>query len=258
MNSIIFKSTSRGLMLCVLFVVSNIANAQWNFNRVETLTDEANRLKEQGLYISAFELYPTIMYQMRIFEGLYTLSQLPLLIEKAAWHVKQREFREADDLLIRAEFYVGKNSNPLENYRKLVLQRFYVPEKNKCFEREDDRYLNAAKDCEGERYFRADSFIAATKMMEKVVGISDNRKQDLISLANIAGITAFCVYGVDGPALSYGIRDNEVRVEENIKVRNKYRPQKWYGVQRRVLTQLRNEFDYTEGVSIGGIKAILI
>ena len=258
MNSIILKSTCRGLMLCVLFVVSNIANAQWNFNRVETLTDEANRLKEQGLYISAFELYPTIMYQMRIFEGLYTLSQLPLLIEKAAWHVKQREFREADDLLIRAEFYVGKNSNPLENYRKLVLQRFYVPEKNKCFEREDDRYLNTAKDCEGERYFRADSFIAATKMMEKVVEISDNRKQDLISLANIAGFTAFYVYGVDGPALSYINRENEFLIEENFTIRSQYRPRIWSGVQRRVLAQLRKEFDYTESVSIRRIKAIRI
>ena len=120
-----------------------------------------------------------------------------------------------------------------------------MPEKNKCFEREGDRYLNAAKDCEGEGYFRADSFIAATKMMEKVVEISDNRKQDLISLANLAGITAFCVYVLDRPALSYSIRDNEFRVEKNIKVRSEYRPQKWYRVQRRVLAQLRNEFDYT-------------
>ena len=258
MNSIILKSTSRGLMLCVLLVVSTFSNAQWNVNRVEALADEAIRLKEHGLYTSAFELYPTIMYQMRIIEGLYTLSQLPLLLEKAAWHVEQREFREADGLLTRAEFYVGKNPNPLENYRNLVLQRFYLPEENQCFKREVDRYLNATKDCEGERYFRADSFIAATRLMEKVVEISDNRKQDLISLANIAGITAFCVYGVDGPALSYSIRDNEVRVEENIKVREKYRPQKWSGVQRRVLAQLRKEFDYTEGVSIGRIKAISI
>ena len=243
MISKIFNSKGQSLMLCIFLVVSNIANAHWNINRVETLTDEAIMLKEQGLYTRAIELYPAIMYEMRIFEGLYTLSQLPLLIEKATWHIDQREFREADGLLTRAEFYVGKNPNPLKNYRKLVLQRFYLPEEKKCFEREDDIYLNGSKDCKKERYFRADSFIAATRMMEKVVKISDNRKQDLISLAYIARITAFCVYGVDGPTLNYRISDNEVSVEENFTIRNRYLPTRWSNVARRVRAQLRKEFD---------------
>ena len=67
----------------------------------------------------------------------------------------------------------------------------------------------------------------------------------MISLANISGFTAFCVYGVDGPALKYSFRDNEIRVEQNINVRSRYKPQKWSTVWQRVLAQLEKEFDYT-------------
>ncbi|MBQ14929.1 MAG: hypothetical protein CMQ17_11115 [Gammaproteobacteria bacterium] len=86
-------------------------------------------------------------------------------------------------------------------------------------------------------------------MRQKIVKISDRRKQDLISLANISGFTAFCVYGVDGPALKYNIRNNTVEVTESMEVRGRYRPQKWNAVQRHVLAQLQQEFDYTEGVN---------
>lgn len=74
-------------MLCSLLLVSNLAYAQWDFNRIEILTDEANRLIEQGSFVSAYDLYPEIMYQMRIYEGLFSINQLPLLIEMAEWHV---------------------------------------------------------------------------------------------------------------------------------------------------------------------------
>ncbi len=48
MNSIMLKTTSRGLTLCALLVVSNFANGQWNFDRVETLTDEAENSEDFG------------------------------------------------------------------------------------------------------------------------------------------------------------------------------------------------------------------
>lgn len=244
MNSIKDKPARRGFMLCSLLLVSNLAYAQWDFNRIETLTDEANRLKEQGSFVSAYDLYPEIMFQMRIYEGLFSINQLPLLIEMAEWHVRQDEFKEADDLLNRAEFYVSKNPNPLGNYRRLVVQRFYLPDDQTCFKREEDIYLNPSKGCETVRYFRADSSIAATGLMQKVVAISDNRKADLVILAQVAEFTAYCVYGVDGRSTIIESQENISYTVNNTLVRERYRFQKWSGIQRRVLEQLKNEFDY--------------
>lgn len=238
------KSVTRGLMLCCLLLVSNLTYSQWDFSRIETLTDEVNRLKGRGLYTNAFALYPTIMHQMRIHEGIFTLSQLPLLMEMATWHMDKHEFRAADGLLTRAEFYVGKNPNPLNNYRKLVLHRIYQPDEQKCFEREADMYLNPSKDCQIKRYFMADSLIAATKLMQKVVEISDQLKNDLIVLANLASYTAYCVYGVDGPNTTIKIQGNNIRTTDNYAIRERYRHQKWSRIQRRVLAKLETEFNY--------------
>ena len=237
-------ATARGLMLFSILLVSSLANAQWDHNSIETLSDEADRLKEQGLFASAYDLYPQIMYQMRIYEGLFSANQLPLLMEMAAWHERRSELAEADSLLDRAEYYAGKNPDPENNYRRLVLQRIYLPDEKRCFERNQDRFLNPSKGCEKQRYYRADSFIAATNLMIKIVEISDHQKTDLITLAGLAQFTAFCVYGVDGPSVIVESKDNMLYMSDNTQVRERYRYQKWERVQRRVLKQLKNEFEY--------------
>ena len=246
MISIKLKPTGRSLMLLslLLLLVPSLANAQWDYNSIETLSDEADRLKKQGLFASAYDLYPQIIYQMRIYEGLFSVNQLPLLMEMAAWHERRSELDEADSLLDRAEFYVGKNPDPEKNYRRLVLQRIYLPEEQRCFERIQDRFLNPSEDCEKQRYYRADAFIAATNLMIKIVEISDHRKSDLITLAGLAKFTAFCVYGVDGPSFTFRSKDNMLYMAENTHVRERYRYKKWEHVQRRVLKQLKNEFEY--------------
>ena len=66
MNSLRLENTKQALMLCSLLLVSNLANAQWELSKIETLTDEANRLKEQGLFESAYDLYPEIMFQIPV------------------------------------------------------------------------------------------------------------------------------------------------------------------------------------------------
>ena len=101
-----------------------------------------------------------------------------------------------------------------------------------------------SEDCESERYYRADSFIAATKMMQKVVEVSDDRKADLIVLAGLAEFTAYCVYGVEGPNTIFESRNGEIYMAENHQVRERYRFQKWSRIQRRVLAQLKDEFNY--------------
>ncbi len=253
MNSKRIKLAGRGLMLCGLLLVTNLTYAQWNFDRIETLSDEANRLKQQGLFETAYDLYPEIMYQMRIHEGLFSERQLPLLMEMATWHVQRRELEEADDLLERAELYIDRNSDPLHHYRTLVVQRLYLPNERKCFAREEDRFLNPSKDCARHRYFRADSLIAATEIMIKIVAISDSRKSDLITLAGLAESTAFSVYGVDGPNLIIESRGDKIYPTENPHILERYQFQKWSKIQRRVLAQLKNEFEYEE---LGNFRAM--
>lgn len=79
-----------------------------------------------------------------------------------------------------------------------MVQRLYLPDERRCFEKEEDAFLNSSKACDSLRYFRADSFIAATEMMIKVVKISDDRRSDLVALAELAELTAFCVYDMYG------------------------------------------------------------
>ena len=81
MNSLRLENTKQALMLCSLLLVSNLAYAQWELGKIETLTDEANRLKGQGLFESAYDLYPEIMFQIRVHEGLFSTKQLPMLME---------------------------------------------------------------------------------------------------------------------------------------------------------------------------------
>ncbi len=236
-------SPGRAFTLSILLLLPSLACAQWDFNRIETLTDEANKLKEQGLFSSAYALYPTIMHQMRISEGLSSVKQLPYLFEMAAWHENKREFEEADGLLSRAEFYADRNPNPLNHFRLLVRQRIYNPDEQSCFKRVDNRFLNPSKDCEQERYYRAESFIAATELMQKVVEISDDRRTDLRILAKLAEFTAYSVYGVDGPSVVIESRGGSIYTVENNLVRERYRSQKWSKIRQNVLAQLEVEFE---------------
>ena len=244
MNSIRLEHAGRGLLLCGLLLASNLVYAQWDYSRIEVLTDEANSLKEQGFFANAYQLYPTIMHQMRIHNGLYSEDQLPLLMEMATWHARKSEHEEAKNLLDRTEFYMGRNPNPLDNYRILIVQRLYLPDEQRCHERGKNGFLNPSNYCDKQRYYRADSFIAATQLMVKIVAISDNRKSDLIALAGLAQITAYCVYDVYGSSYSFNTHINMISKTLNIRGRENYQHQKWSGIQRHTLAQLQIEFDY--------------
>ena len=56
-----------------------------------------------------------------------------MLMELAAWHVHHSELEEADILLNRAEFYIGRSASPLLNYRALVVQRLTLPDAQRCY-----------------------------------------------------------------------------------------------------------------------------
>lgn len=246
MNSPKLKNAKRAFMLCALLLVSNLANAQWELRTIEMLTEEANRLIAQGLFESAYDLYPEIMFQIRIREGLFSAKQLPMLIEMSAWHARRGDYDQADNLLVRAEFYIGKNPDPVEGYRNLVVQRLYLPDEQHCFERKKDGYLNSSAACDSLRYFRADSFIAATEVMIKAVKISDDRRSDLRALANLAELTALCLYDMYGTAnTSYTNvhRSGHIYKLEKIVSLKKYRFHKWTMVRKRALSQLETEFE---------------
>lgn len=255
MKSNKFKQALRGLMLCGLLSASNLVQAQWDYSLIETLGDEANQLKEQGLYASAYELYGDIMYQMRIHEGLYSLRQVPMLIEMANWHVQRSENEEVDTLLDRAEFYVSKAENPLNYYKNLVAQRLYLPDEQQCYLREEEGFANSSQLCNSHRSFRADAFIAATEIMVKVVEISDNRVSDLAALAKLAGYTAICVFeaydnmarGSGGTVLAS--QDSLTFTTEHIGMMEKYQYKKWESLQRRTLKTLEREFDIDTALS---------
>ena len=247
MNSRRLEKSKQALLLCGLLLVSNLANAQWVQSKIETLTDEANRLKDQGFFESAYQLYPEIMFQMRVHEGLFSVKQLPMLMEMSAWHVRRGDFEQADDLLDRAEFYVDKNSDPIEGYRKLVVQRLYLPDEQRCFEKEEDGFINSSMACDSLRYFRADSFIAATEIMIKAVKISNDRKSDLVALAGLAEFTAFCVYDMyeaENTKFEYNAQADLVYKSDETILQEKYKYKKWTNVHRRTLSQLETEFNF--------------
>ncbi|MCH8134773.1 MAG: hypothetical protein IIB77_02200 [Proteobacteria bacterium] len=182
---------------------------------------------------------------------MFSENQLPMLMELAAWHVHRSELEEADILLDRAEFYIGRSASPLLNYRALVVQRLTLPDEQRCFEREGDKFFNSSRACDEQRYYRADSVIAATEIMVKVVKISDNRKSDLTTLAGLAEYSAFCVYEVygartlrmDSTGAGFETQANIVFLTENNRLQEKYRFEKWLRLRRRVLAQLENEFE---------------
>lgn len=248
MNSIKSKHIMRGLFLCATLAASTPSHAQWEYNRIETLTDRADSFKDQGLFESAYGLYPEIMLQLRVHEGLYSVKQVSMLMEEAGWHVGRGDLKEADDLLDRAEFYAGKNADPLENYRKLVVQRLYLPDEQQCFVLEGDRFFNRSNDCEALRFFRADSFIAATEIMIKIVEISDDRLSDLTKLAGLAEFTAICVYEAFGVTSLNNRSDSQfgyVYKSDNDRIiHENYRFQKWQRVHRQTLSQLESEFEF--------------
>lgn len=255
MNSNKLEQAIRGLILCGLLLVSNLLQAQWDHSLIETLSDEANQLKDQGLHASAYDLYPKIMHQMRIHEGLYSENQVPMLIELAAWHVQRSEHEEVDALLDRAEFYVSKAENPLLHYKSLVAQRLYLPDEQQCFEREEEGFVNSSQLCKSERNFRADAFIAATEIMVKVVEISDDRISDLTALARLAGYTAVCVFEAyemvanRSRRASLDARDNIVFTTNHVGTMEKYQFKKWENLKRRTLKTLEQEFNMDSALS---------
>lgn len=249
MKSNRIKRLIRGLVICVLLLVPKLAQAQWDYHSIESLSDEANQLKEQGMYASAYELYPQIMHQMRIHEGLYSINQVPMLIELAGWHVERSEHQEVGTLLDRAEFYVSKTEDPSSHYKELVAQRLYLPDEQQCFKREEEGFANTSQSCRDFRSFRADAFIAATEIMVKVAEISDDRIADLTALAKLAEYTAICVFETYEMAAqrsrtsAFNSPSSVVYSTEPVITQEKYQFKKWDRLKRRTLETLESEFE---------------
>ena len=204
------------------------AQSQWDYSQITVLQSEAQRLIENQQPTAGYALFEEILFLIRIEKGLYSIDQVPYLLEYMRWNKIIGDWEKTLNLGQRTSWLLNRNENQIDNYRRLLLEHLHVPEDDSCLDRDEDtgNFIRSANKCSALRFFMANTFIAATIIQQRVVHITNN-EMDWESLKNLAEITAYLVYGVDGTPILIEIRENEYSMTKNPTIRERYRPDTW-------------------------------
>jgi len=202
--------------------------SQWNYSQVEDLRVEAVNLIENGQPLKGYSLFEEIIFLIRVERGLYSIDQVPYLLEYMRWNKIIEEWQEVLDIGQRITWLLGRNENQVENYRRLLIEYLYYPKDSECLARTTTtgKFLKNRGGCAEFRYFVADMFIGGTRLLYKIAQESQ-QPMDWGSLKTLAEITSRLVYEVDGEAMILSINRDELSQIKNPNIRERYRPETW-------------------------------
>ena len=239
------------ILICLSVPRNAIPQDPYDYSAVNILQTEAQRLIENQQTTEGYALFEQILFLIRVEKGLYSIEQVPYLLEYMRWNKIIGEWEETLDIGQRTSWILNRNENQLDNYRRLLLAHIYVPEDASCL-RKDSRglFFRSSHICTELRFFMADTYIAATIIQQKVVKITNN-ELDWNSLRNLALATAQMVFGVDGTPVLIEISGGQYIQSENLSIRQRYKPDTWLKIARNAaeaLKDLEGEIDAAEAL----------
>ena len=212
------KSIMKWLILLIILATPTTAYSQWRFADIERL---------QGEDASSNE----IIYAIKINEGLYSLSQFPYIMKDLDISIGEKDWETSLDLIDWATWLLAKNAIRVEIWRSFTNKLLVTPTPAKCWVIEGLYYNNGTYECTSNRKFIADSYIIALDLQQQMY-VHTGLRQDLESVALLAGILELRVYGVDGKPYIIIRQYGGIEQVDNLSIRADYRPNRYRIIQR--------------------------
>lgn len=197
--------------LVVLLLLSSPAVAQWNYNELEPLLKAGC-----ASFTSLDECVEEVTYALRINFGVFAIEQLPFLNELFESQKATDQYEQARDTSSRIRWLLSKNTEQVDNSRRVLVAHLFYTERPECFEREGELYSKYTGGCVRERYFTADMLMAASELQERIAEETQLEK-DYRLLAMITKTIHDVVLGIAGPPTIF-YYDN--RFQEMVEIPN--------------------------------------
>ena len=201
-------------LLLLLVFMSPLTYAQWEYELIE----ETCKLDSTD--------YSECLHLIRINEGLYSLRQLPYLLNWLEAEIVLKEWEEAQNIATRSSWILGRNDPNIGLWRELQEHLIFYPVTD-CFEREGEHYNKQNPRCIELRYYIADSFIMALDIQQRIYRLTGS-DEDRKGVAALSGAIASIVYGIDGPET---IVTREFSTERNMTIQTKYQYRRYLSIQ---------------------------
>ena len=212
------------LLLLIILVIPSISYSQWRYDDIE-------RLQGEGASSS------DIIYAIKINEGLYSLSQFPYIMKDLDVSIEDKDWETSLDLIDWATWLLAKNTIRVEMWRSFTNKLLVTPTPPKCWEIEGLYYSTNTYECTSNRKFIADSYIIALDLQQQMYKHTGLR-QDLESVAMLAGILELTVYGVDGQTYVLTRDYGGLQQVENLTIREDYLPYRYRIIARKANQEL--------------------
>lgn len=212
------------LLLLIILVIPSISYSQWRYEDIERL---------QGEDASSSD----IIYAIKINEGLYSLSQFPYIMKDLDLSIEDKDWETSLDLIDWATWLLAKNTIRIEMWRSFTNKLLVTPTPPKCWVIEGLYYSTNTYECSSNRKFIADSYIIALDLQQQMYKHTGLR-QDLESVAMLAGILELTVYGVDGQPYILTRDYGGLQQVENLTIGEDYLPYRYRIIARKANQEL--------------------
>lgn len=255
-------------------------NGPWDYQLFESLLALAQVRRDLGKEEEAREVYNRLLQNLRINNGVYSIEQLPILLDLMTRYLQQADYQTADELGDWAAFLVARNysdedevQQQLEGYNQLINIRLNAPRSHACFDLKlrIENYENRDYDCMAIRRYRAEHFIGAFQLQKSRIELIEQQGEALdlqlmqqqARLANISIMTAGIVNGIHGlnSTSNYYLSDGYLWGNSNVlrdnepggyyrgdgTVRRRYDPEYYYLTAFRLIRGLQGDLaEYSE------------
>ena len=212
------------LLLLIILVIPSISYSQWRYEDIERLQGEAASSSD-------------IIYAIKINEGLYSLSQFPYIMKDLDISIGDKDWETSLDLIDWATWLLAKNTIRIEMWRSFTNKLLVTPTPAKCWVIEGLYYSTNTYECTSNRKFIADSYIIALDLQQQMYKHT-GLKQDLESVALLAGILELRVYGVDGRPYIITRQYGGIQQVDNLSIRADYLPYRYRIIQKKADREL--------------------
>ena len=194
-------------------LITQETSGPWDYQLFESLMALAKIQRDLDEVEEARLVYNRLLQNLRVNRGVYSIEQLPILLDLMVWYLEQSEYQTADELGDWAEFLIARNysdggeiQQQLEGYNQLINIRLNAPRTHACFDLNlrIGTYENRDYDCMATRRYRAEHFIGAFQLQRARIELIEQQgdaidlrlKQQQARLATISIMTAGIVSGI--------------------------------------------------------------
>lgn len=168
----------------------------------------------------------------RINLGIFSIEQLPSLIQLHTLYRDSEAFSEAVDVGYRMTWLIGKNA--YSGSQEALDTLTWMPEgglKHDCFQKEGWQYQDWSGYCASLRYFIADSYIQAFDLTEQ--------SGQYLQASDIATVLSYMVDGIrNEPLYKVEYTEDRITTVRNTDIPNNYRADIWTLRAKRMLDNM--------------------